>query len=195
MQNIKNFRLTEPNEKYIERIGEDGLAYIRFLVSEDGQDWYECQNLFSDDTVKIMYDSKNIIRAVIDRPVPERGNIYAVSMFFPENMSVAEIEGQLPEGFSLNEEWQFDGNEIILRKCPIDELARHALNKKKKLLSEATEIIAPLQDAVDLEIANEDERSHLLAMKKYRVLLNRVDVNLAPNIRWPNKPRDKEPLG
>lgn len=193
MQNIKNFRLTEPNEKHIERIGEDGLAYIRFLASEDGQDWYECQNLFSDDTVKIMYDSKNIIRAVIDKPVPERGNIYAVSMFFPVNMSVAEIEGNLPEGFSLNEEWEFDGNEIILRTYPIDELVKQALNMKKKLLSEATEIIAPLQDAVDLEIANEDEISHLLAMKKYRVLLNRVDTNSASNIRWPNKPWEKEP--
>ena len=38
----------------------------------------------------------------------------------------------------------------------------------------ASEHIAPLQDAADLEIATEEETSLLEAWKKYRVLLNRV---------------------
>ncbi|EON9774816.1 tail fiber assembly protein, partial [Escherichia coli] len=45
--------------------------------------------------------------------------------------------------------------------------------------------IAPLQDAVDLEIATEEETSLLEAWKKYRVLLNRVDTSTAPDIEWP----------
>ncbi|EFB3321859.1 tail fiber assembly protein [Escherichia coli] len=42
--------------------------------------------------------------------------------------------------------------------------------------------MAPLQDAVDLGIATEEESSLLAAWKKYRVLLNRVDTSVAPDI-------------
>ncbi|MEJ1538552.1 tail fiber assembly protein, partial [Escherichia coli] len=41
-----------------------------------------------------------------------------------------------------------------------------------------------LQDAADLEIATEEEISLLEAWKKYRVLLNRVDTSVAPDIEW-----------
>ncbi|HCP3098873.1 TPA: tail fiber assembly protein, partial [Escherichia coli] len=47
---------------------------------------------------------------------------------------------------------------------------------------------APLQDAVDLEIATEEEKSLLAAWKTYRVLLNRVDTSLSPDIEWPSQP-------
>ena len=49
-------------------------------------------------------------------------------------------------------------------------------------IQEFSEYIAPLQDAVDLEIATEEERSLLEAWNKYRVLLNRVDTSTAPDI-------------
>ena len=39
--------------------------------------------------------------------------------------------------------------------------------------------MAPLEEAVDLEIATEEERSLLEAWNKYRVLLNRVDTSVA----------------
>ena len=49
-------------------------------------------------------------------------------------------------------------------------------------IQEFSEYIAPLQDAVDLEIATAEERSLLEAWNKYRVLLNRVDTSTAPDI-------------
>ncbi len=52
----------------------------------------------------------------------------------------------------------------------------------------ASEHIAPLQDAADLEIATEEEISLLEAWKKYRVLLNRVDTSTAQDIEWPALP-------
>ncbi|EJZ1643711.1 tail fiber assembly protein, partial [Escherichia coli] len=52
----------------------------------------------------------------------------------------------------------------------------------------ASEHIAPLQDAADLKIATEEETSLLEAWKKYRVLLNRVDTSVAPDIEWPAAP-------
>lgn len=60
--------------------------------------------------------------------------------------------------------------------------------QKQILLSEAAEAIAPLQDAVDLDIATDEEITLLNEWKKYRVLLNRVDTSLAPDIKWPQKP-------
>ena len=55
-------------------------------------------------------------------------------------------------------------------------------------IQEFSEYIAPLQDAVDLEIATEEESSLLEAWNKYRVLLNRVDTSTAPDIEWPANP-------
>ncbi|HAX4776878.1 TPA: tail fiber assembly protein, partial [Escherichia coli] len=55
----------------------------------------------------------------------------------------------------------------------------------------ASEHIAPLQDAVELELATEEETSLLEAWKKYRVLLNRVDTSVAPDIEWPTSPAEQ----
>ncbi|EED0572996.1 tail fiber assembly protein, partial [Escherichia coli] len=65
---------------------------------------------------------------------------------------------------------------------------REAEETKNSLMQVASEHIAPLQDAVDLEIATEEEISLLAAWKKYRVLLNRVDTSVAPDIEWPAVP-------
>ncbi|HAN6600036.1 TPA: tail fiber assembly protein [Escherichia coli] len=59
---------------------------------------------------------------------------------------------------------------------------------QNSLMQVASEHIAPLQDAVDLEIATEKETLLLEAWKKYRVLLNRVDTSTAPDIEWPALP-------
>lgn len=59
---------------------------------------------------------------------------------------------------------------------------------KQSLLAEATNAIAPLQDAVDLDITTDEEAAALKEWKKYRVLLNRVDTSLAPDIEFPEKP-------
>ncbi|MEY0003313.1 tail fiber assembly protein [Morganella morganii] len=63
-----------------------------------------------------------------------------------------------------------------------------AESKKQSFLAEATDVIAPLQDAIDLDMATEEEEALLKEWKKYRVLLNRVDTSTAPDINWPVKP-------
>ncbi|EJI9267096.1 tail fiber assembly protein, partial [Escherichia coli] len=57
------------------------------------------------------------------------------------------------------------------------------------LMQMASEHIAPLQDAVDLDIATEEEASLLTAWKTYRVLLNRVDTAVAADVEWPVAPQ------
>ncbi|MBZ6393739.1 MULTISPECIES: tail fiber assembly protein [Pantoea] len=68
------------------------------------------------------------------------------------------------------------------------QMVEIADNQKSSLMAEATVAIAPLQDAVDLEEATDNEKTQLTAWKKYRVLLNRIDTSIAPNITWPTKP-------
>ncbi|MDE9519866.1 tail fiber assembly protein, partial [Xenorhabdus bovienii] len=61
--------------------------------------------------------------------------------------------------------------------------------QKQKLMNVARDKIAPLQDAVDLDIATDAEKSSLTEWRKYRVLLNRVDCSTAPDIAWPEQPK------
>lgn len=66
-----------------------------------------------------------------------------------------------------------------------EELIQLAEDEKQNQLQEASKIIAPLQDAVDLGIATDEEREQLIKWKEYRVLLNRIDVSTASDIDWP----------
>ncbi|EGY7498541.1 tail fiber assembly protein, partial [Escherichia coli] len=66
---------------------------------------------------------------------------------------------------------------------------RKAEETKNSLMQMASEHIAPLQDAVDLDIATEEEASLLTAWKTYRVLLNRVDTTVASDVEWPVAPQ------
>ncbi|PFF93581.1 tail fiber assembly protein [Escherichia albertii] len=69
-----------------------------------------------------------------------------------------------------------------------EQLIDGAENKRNKLMKAANAAIAPLQDAVELGIATDEEIVLLKEWKKYRVLLNRVDTSLAPEISWPDLP-------
>ncbi|WP_301542461.1 tail fiber assembly protein [Cupriavidus basilensis] len=58
---------------------------------------------------------------------------------------------------------------------------------RDSLLSSAALRIAPLQDAVDLETATDEEKSTLEAWKQYRVSVMRTDLGVrAPS--WPSTP-------
>ncbi|MGX4748133.1 tail fiber assembly protein [Morganella morganii] len=70
------------------------------------------------------------------------------------------------------------------------ELARaDAEIQKQVLMSEVSDVIAPLQDAVDLGMVTPEEKTALNEWKKYRVMLSRVDTSTAPDIIWPEKPK------
>lgn len=70
---------------------------------------------------------------------------------------------------------------------PADYLAE-ANRKKTYLLAQATVAINPLQDAVDLDDATDEEVALLKKWKQFRVAINRVDTSTAPNITWPEPP-------
>ncbi|MDE9477075.1 tail fiber assembly protein [Xenorhabdus bovienii] len=67
-------------------------------------------------------------------------------------------------------------------------LAMRAEHEKRYRLSQAATALAPLQYAVDLNMATNGEQAALTEWKKYCVLLNRVDCSAAPKIDWPKAP-------
>lgn len=111
------------------------------------------------------------------------------SVITGELMTINEL-GPLPSGFVITgptgayQKW--DGSDWVddTETRHSDELASAAL-QKSELMQHAKENISLLQDAVDLDIATDEEKDLLVAWKKYRVLLNRIDTSLAPDISWP----------
>ena len=69
-----------------------------------------------------------------------------------------------------------------------EELISQAEDKRSRLRAEADTAIQPLQDASDLGIATDDEASQLVAWKKYRVMLMRINTKDVENIIWPEQP-------
>ncbi|MGM8398782.1 tail fiber assembly protein [Enterobacter hormaechei] len=62
---------------------------------------------------------------------------------------------------------------------------KDAENQKKERLNEATIKISTIEDAIKLNMATDEEVASLKQWQQYRVLLDRIDVNDAPDIEWP----------
>lgn len=106
--------------------------------------------------------------------------------------TITEI-GDIPDGYTTmkpaSEFDRWDGGKWVL-----DAKKQHqhdidvATAKKQQLLNATNAQIEYLQDAIDADIATDKEKTLFSEWKKYRVLLNRIDLNQAPDIEWPNKP-------
>jgi hypothetical protein len=71
-----------------------------------------------------------------------------------------------------------------------EQRAEMALYQRDALMNEASLKVAPLQDAVDLDMATPDEERDLKAWKLYRVALNRIEQQpgFPTQIDWPKAP-------
>ncbi|WP_189389258.1 tail fiber assembly protein [Buttiauxella sp. B2] len=155
-------------------------VYFPFLRDEQGNEWYKWLKTLSSETLKVSY-------------APETGEIihfsFDASAIFPINQIVVEVKKEtIPEDFKNAGDTALGGGFIYkdggITAAPIDNVAVADI-KRRKLLAEATATIAPLQDAVDLGVATDEEIASLRNWKKHRVLLSRVDISAAPNINWP----------
>ncbi|EIS9095825.1 DUF4376 domain-containing protein [Salmonella enterica] len=85
--------------RYTPDVSVSGVIYLR---DDNGNDWYESQSLFQEDTWKIAYDADGVICSCSQD----------VSMLYPINMSVTEVE-KLPAKFEVDLTWRFDGENIV----------------------------------------------------------------------------------
>ena len=101
--------------------------------------------------------------------------------------TILQEVGEIPDGFTElkptsefdswdGKKWQFDKNKQHQYEV------NQASIKKNQFLAEAASQLSYLQDAIDSQIASEQEAQLLVEWKKYRVLVNRIDIELAPNI-------------
>lgn len=169
-----------PEELELYYIAKSPEMNVVFLKDENGNDWYQWLKTLSKETLKVSFnpDSKEIIHYSYD-----------ASTIFPVNQIVVEISPKnVPDEFTaagekaLGGAFLFDGGEIIT--APVDYEAE-AQRKKLELMTQANNIIATLQDAVELNMATDEEAGNLQEWKKYRVLLSRVDVKKPV---WPPLP-------
>ncbi|WP_445373573.1 tail fiber assembly protein [Photorhabdus tasmaniensis] len=93
----------------------------------------------------------------------------------------AEPHQLISMGFNIQEAQELYQQAIVEQKNKSDNRHRY------HLLEQAAIKMAPLQDAIDLGIATDNEITVLTAWKKYRVALSRMDTTV-PNIEWPEQP-------
>ncbi len=170
MKKFENFKLTtRDTADVLVALVNGEKKKVLFLTSEDGHCWYDAQREFANDTVKIQYDSGGIIRAVVDKPVPERGNVYAASMLWPINASVAEVAVEdYPDGVTLDGTWRFDGTSVF-RDSDLATERNLRLNtrSRNRLAASAALNIATLQAGIDSNRSVDGDSDALTAWQGY----------------------------
>ncbi|EDC2286372.1 tail fiber assembly protein [Enterobacter roggenkampii] len=105
----------------------------------------------------------------------------------------AEQWAELMDGQSMGKyiSSNADGFPVLTDPPPptTEALIAEAERQKSALMAQANNSIAPLQDAVDLGMATDEESTALSEWKKYRVLLMRVDTTKPV---WPTLPASVE---
>lgn len=124
-----------------------------------------------------------------------RGEIvYCINTGYPVKI---ENLGSLPDNItplapsSKFERW--DGQSWV-KDIEAEKVAAitDAKAKKERLDAIAKNAIQLLEYAIETQIQTGEETTELHAWKKYRVLLNRTDINQAPEVQWPEVPQKGE---
>ncbi|HBR1366665.1 TPA: hypothetical protein L9L56_004489 [Klebsiella pneumoniae] len=83
---------------------DDGVLGVVYLRDSNNVDWYEAQKGFNNETLKICFDSKGVIRAFDSD----------VSRLFPDKLSVTEISTKdVPDGLNITGGWRWDGVAVV----------------------------------------------------------------------------------
>lgn len=174
MMHLKN--ITAGNPKTKEQYQLTKQFNIKWLYSDDGKNWYEEQKNFQPDTLKMVYDHNGVIICI------EKD----VSAINPEGASVVELPDiTANRRADISGKWMFRDGAVVKRIYTADEQQQQAESQKAALLSEAESVIQPLERAVRLNMATDEERTRLEAWERYSVLVSRVDT---ANPEWPQKP-------
>lgn len=140
----------------------DEYALIR---SEDHENWI----YVPDHRGKTVYKTDDRYQYTVDYP----GEIKTGFTF---------LAPKTPFDYWDGEKWVTD------KEAQKQDALQNAGYEKQSRINRASEIIQPLQDAVDLDLATADEIKQLRNWKLYRLNLHRKDISTAPDIDWPEKP-------
>ncbi|WP_064767117.1 tail fiber assembly protein, partial [Escherichia coli] len=164
------------NAKTLEQYELTKKHGVIWLYSEDGKNWYEEVKNFQPDTIKIVYDENNIIVAITKD----------ASTLNPDGLSVVELPNiTANRRADISGNWKFLDGKVVKREYTKQELQQQAELQKAALLSEAESVIQPLERAVRLNMATDEERTRLESWERYSVMVSRVDT---AKPEWPQKP-------
>ncbi|CAI0759989.1 tail fiber assembly protein [Serratia ficaria] len=149
--------------------GED----VQYFIDETGKDWFQSLSSFKKKYALLIDSETGVIRGITSD----------ASRLYPVGYTVVDIDS-LPTGCDASGGWMFaKGKVSVWSQKSQDDAAR----LKRRLMQTATDKIAVLSDAQQLNMATDDEAKELEAWRKYRVLLSRIDTTAA-DIIWPEVP-------
>lgn len=163
---MNNIRPYNPEEK---SFGEG----IQYLCDDKGRDFYQTRSKFTKKYV-VLFDSFGVVRCAT-----ESKNLVLTQ---PHGLSIVDIN-VLPEGFDLfDKTWIFDGKKLF--QVDVDPSVPTSI-RKEEAYKKLNYLIVPLQDAVDLGEATDEEVEKYNALRKLRVKLNRIsDDTPAGDVDW-----------
>ena len=142
-----------------------------FIKDDEGRDFYKSKDLFSESTLKVVYDAENNVVVI-------RKNIDST---FPVGRSVIEIEDQ---EYDDSRVYKIDTDKRVL----VLNTQLENRGKKQRLIDEADAVIQPTLGYAVSGILSDTEKETLKAWNEYRKALEDVDVT-ATDIKWPTKPK------
>lgn len=172
MMKMMRFKVYQPN---INTISPELAPAVNiggvFIRDSEGRDFYESQKLFSDNTLKVVFDdvSGNVI---IVRE--------SVSDVFPNGYSLIEVPHQ---EYDPSRPYTVDVGTLSLRVNTTLETS----SKKQGLIDDADAVIQPMLGYAVAGVLSDAEKEAFKAWNEYRKALEDVDVT-ATNIEWPAKP-------
>lgn len=111
-------------------------------------------------------------------------NVKPEKLYHPSLVWV-EITG-LPEQPDVD--YQYSDGVFTAPVTDAENAVLLASSRLAAAMDEANRTIAPLQYAVDVSMATDEEIARLAEWKQYCVVLSRIDTSKAPDIEWPVTP-------
>ncbi|HEB0857143.1 TPA: tail fiber assembly protein [Citrobacter freundii] len=165
-----NLQTYIPDELFL---GDD----ILYFIDATGKDWYKSLPMFTKKYSLAIENDTGVIRSISED----------ASRLYPGGLTVVDVDN-IPDGCDIYGGWVFDGEKVIPRQYTDEELKRQAEEKKKALLVDADAAIAPLERAVRLGMATDDEKRRIEAWERFSVLVSRVNTSKPV---WPIPPEDQ----
>jgi hypothetical protein len=176
-----NFQEYTPTEEDKVKL-QDEVGVI-FLKCDQGVDWYDSFSAFDANKLKIVFDTKTgvIVQTGVD-----------ITALWPNGYSIADVENEInvkPDDLK-GKVFNIRAGKIVDRVYTKAEQKLIADSKISSLQKEASNLMAPLQAAKELDMMTEEESAYLKELQRYLVYLNRVtsQEGYPTNIEWPILP-------